>query len=164
MDMGLGGLRELVMGREAWRAAVHGVKSQIWLSNWTELNWMFLLDRNRKSITSFLKIKYIMNLYQHFQFIFSIIWLTSSDKSYTCIPLAENSNSQWQWPFLYSTRHAYNFRITKQCLKQYDYWKSPEVFIIIIFSPFCPLGISHWECAVKLLSHIVTWGSSLVAQ
>ena len=29
MDMGLGGLRELVMGREAWRAAIHGVaKSQ----------------------------------------------------------------------------------------------------------------------------------------
>ena len=25
MDMGLGGLRELVMGREAWRAVVHGV-------------------------------------------------------------------------------------------------------------------------------------------
>ena len=42
MDMGLGGLRELVMDREAWHAVVHGVtKSWTWLSDWTELNvWM----------------------------------------------------------------------------------------------------------------------------
>ena len=39
MDMGLGELRELVMGREAWRAAIRGVaKSQTRLSNCTELN------------------------------------------------------------------------------------------------------------------------------
>ena len=40
MDMGLGGLWELVIDREAWHAVVHGVtKSRTRLSDWTELNW-----------------------------------------------------------------------------------------------------------------------------
>ena len=48
MDMGLGGLRELVMDRKGWHAAVHGVaNSRTGLSNWTESEyWAFvaLLD------------------------------------------------------------------------------------------------------------------------
>ena len=40
MDVSLSELREMVMDREAWHAAIHGVtKSRTRLSDWTELNW-----------------------------------------------------------------------------------------------------------------------------
>ena len=65
MDMDLGGLQELVMDREAWCAAVHGVtKSQTRLSNWTELN-SFLYGPALTSIHNYWKNHSFAHLISH---------------------------------------------------------------------------------------------------
>ena len=62
MDMGLGGLRELVMDREAWRAALYGItKSRTRLSDWTELNWMM---KKLGPFSRFLKYPSIQYIFQ----------------------------------------------------------------------------------------------------
>ena len=53
MGMSFSKLWEFVMDREAWRAAIHGAtKSQIRLSDWTEMNWKSL-----QMVTAAMKLK-----------------------------------------------------------------------------------------------------------
>ena len=148
-DLSLGEFQNLVMDREAWRAAVYGVaKSQTWLSNWTELNWVKLqgsfsnmIFSKKKKRDFFHEINTIQDLVLYFLclFLFMFIIFTylffafSIPPPPSSLPFAAHTHTHTHTVFL--------FQFKGQSLRiQAFLWKAKSFICFFCMSHFIQLN------------------------
>ena len=154
IDIGLGGLRELVMDREAWRAAIHGVaKSRTRLSDWAELNWGLpdFAEENWESIYRTLYLFFLGKIRAYngdfvcincccyflpfllFFYLLKKIFLSFWPYHLATWPYQVACGILVPWPGIQPTPPA----LQAQSLKPPDYQESPHFcFFLLFFSPF----------------------------
>ena len=155
MDVSLSELRALVMDREAWRAAIHGVtKSWTRLSNWTELNWTEEADIFKEfvsvsgALNQFLKGRHIKRRYHKCHTEKAVVeMLTSSSQpspsSYyllKCIPIMPS-------------RAFCSMVSLLEVLFSFDYRANATYFSRLTSNISFAVTLSSMHCRILLLIH-----------
>ena len=142
MDMSLTELREMVMEREAWRAAIHGVaNSRTRLSNWTELNWTDYMFLNFYS--------FFCQAHKHIQFNFNHSNMDTQKKQYLLYGVCTG--------LIVQNQNCVHKRITKWSKRQKDKHISQRVKNCFKRTAYTTIGLREenniqiWRKAISIL-------------